>query len=544
MISDIERAKQRAREVRERERELNRSALKNSLKNKKRLNGNSKAKEERKRKALESLWEMIRIYFSHHTGGAKEETSKFRKFVQSKEFNQLEGDYLIVVSTAGRGTGKTSTISVFRHIWKILRGEWDYSNIIGATEDSAVDILDVISTEFEFNEQLREDFEIEKGDSWTDTFIDGKIGLFEFAVQVFGYGSKRIRGNHWRMKRPKGVSCDDMENDENIETSAQREKMFKWFKRVVLGLPDPVKKESFTVFIQGTLLHHDSLLQKLSRRQDTYTLDFPTLRKFPDRMEEWRELYGLKDKKRAKNIYKSNRAFYDKGAELDNLQLSLFELIFEYFEDPTTFLQERNNIVKVEGSPVSDYQEWETLPDDLIYFFGIDPATGKQHGDYYGISIVGKSESTGRKFAILNRGYRVSPLKLINKIVELNRQYNPISITIESNTFQSVYADIMQRDSGFSLPLLKVNAHKNKQVRIQALGTHLEAKNLLLSPYEDMLKTEINGYGKPKATDDILDSLAYAMLGAEKGEKSADMDAVNRATKSYLEIFRKLKEIK
>jgi hypothetical protein len=513
------------------------------LKEKPKLAKDGKAREERREKAKSNLWEMTKIYFSHYVDGAKEETSKFRKFVQSDDFSNLEKHFSIVVTKAGRGMAKTTTVSVLRTIWKIIRGEWDYSNIIGATEDSAIDILDVIATEFEFNQQLREDFGVTKGDSWNATFIEGKLEGWEFAIRVFGVGSKRVRGNHYKLRRPRGVVVDDGENDENIETSAQREKLFRWFKRVILNLPDPVKKDEFTVFVQGTMLHYDSLLAKLERRQDTYTLDFPALRKFPTKMKEWRELYNLKDKRRSKDIWNRNRRYYDEGSELDNSQISLFELMFAYFESPTDFLQEMNNRVQVEGSPVSSYQEYkdDELPNDLLYYFGIDPATGKKNGDYFGISIVGKSESTGRKYGIYSRGFRVSPLKLIEKIIELHRKYLPVSITIESNTFQSVYADILQRDSKYSLPLLKVNAHKNKGVRIQALGVQMENRNLLLSPFEDMLKVEILGYGKRGSTDDILDSLAYAVVGADRGDKFADMEKINQTTKSFLSKFKNLK---
>jgi predicted phage terminase large subunit-like protein len=63
------------------------------------------------------------------------------------------------------------------------------------------------------------------------------------------------------------VIADDIEDDQSVESKEQRDKLDRWFRRVVSNIVGPGGK----LFIIGTILHHDSLLSRLLKQTDVFT---------------------------------------------------------------------------------------------------------------------------------------------------------------------------------------------------------------------------------------------------------------------------------
>jgi hypothetical protein len=61
-----------------------------------------------------------------------------------------------------------------------------------------------------------------------------------------------------RGERPDLVILDDIESEEHANSKSLRDKLKKWFYRVVMGLSQNAK-----IFVIGTILHYDSLLNEL-----------------------------------------------------------------------------------------------------------------------------------------------------------------------------------------------------------------------------------------------------------------------------------------
>jgi len=183
-----------------------------------------------------------------------------------------------------------------------------------------------------------------------------------------------------------------------------------------------------------------------------------------------------------------------------------------YFEDIDSFNSEFQNIATVSNSGLSKYYFYEQLPDDLVYFLALDPAdTQTIKSDYSGISIVGKSISTQKRYSIFNKGFKEKGLSLINLIIKLHKQYDFKIIAIESNFF-SMFIDFMNKEAlkyNINLPIKSINHNSNKEIRIESIGIDLELGDLLLNKDEVMLLKEIKEFPKGK-NDDILDSLEMA----------------------------------
>ncbi len=104
-----------------------------------------------------------------------------------------------------------------------------------------------IKTELEENTVLKEDFGELEGKVWKSSVI-----LLSNSVKIEAIGSgKKIRGRRHKQWRPDLIVCDDLENDENVNTPEQRKKLRDWFYKAVSKAGDTYTD---IVYI-GTLLH-------------------------------------------------------------------------------------------------------------------------------------------------------------------------------------------------------------------------------------------------------------------------------------------------
>lgn len=137
----------------------------------------------------------------------------------------------------------------------------DYCILIGSTEEKAAEQLSNISEELHENEPLRQafgvdSFEVDSRAEIIVRMVDGH----RFRILSRG-AEQRIRGSLWKGKRPNLIVCDDMEDDEQVENKDRRTKFRRWFFRAA----KQALSKSGKIRIHGTILHEDSLLNRLRK---------------------------------------------------------------------------------------------------------------------------------------------------------------------------------------------------------------------------------------------------------------------------------------
>ena len=313
----------------------------------------------------------------------------------------------------------------------------------------------------------------------------------KFKISVFG-AMKKIRGENWRGHRPSLIICDDLENDENVKTKAQRDKMEEWFNKAVMKLPARGDMKH-NIIIVGTTLHHDSLLKRLEARGDFKSLNFPLVRKFGADFD-------------------ANPSI--KGMVLDDSRLDKSAILREYLTNKEAFYSEyQNEPLSRDGASFSGYQTFEAMPHCESYALGIDPALGKAKGDYFGVAILGYLNAT---FYASVRLYKIKAPEMIERLLEiylgllaLNR---PIKIGIETVQFQEFFKDTLEqkaRDMGLFLPVVELKNHVNKELRIDSLAPYIHKGQILIDKSAHLLREELETYPK-SAHDDGLDALEMA----------------------------------
>ena len=461
-------------------------------------------KEERVKKAAQDFKYAVDTYFPHHVDFQEEETSNFRNFVYEniedilEEFRKLEFE-------SYRGAAKSTLLVRLLVLWMMaIKRKKRHTLIISATIDLSKESLDFIRTELEENQNLIHDFDIVIGEhmneTWTNEEIIFKSGELKFRIKVYGSG-KKIRGSNWRSIRPDLIIGDDIENDENVETKSQRDKLEKWFIKAIMKLPAR-KSKDYNILVIGTRLHHDSLLSRISKRNDFKAYSFPLVLSFPDKLTE---------------IDKSNvKPGDEKGMILDDESLDKYDLLLEYLEDKDSFYSEfQNQPLSAENAIFSDYAIYKgSMPKCDMYSIALDPSMGKKSGDYFGIAILGFKQDENKFYAKVY-GYKQSPVNLIPKIIKLYMKYDSQARTIlsvETVAYQEFFKDILKKEASTVGVFLNIKEYRNtaaKELRLNSLAPVIKDHTILICEDDSLLIEELLTYPK-SAHVDLLDALEMA----------------------------------
>jgi predicted phage terminase large subunit-like protein len=137
-----------------------------------------------------------------------------------------------------------------------------YFVIVSATEDLAKDHLGDIAKVLRENDEVRaafliQDLEVDAKTEIVVRFTDGT------KARILGKGSgQKMRGLKWFGRRPGRIYCDDLEDDEQVDSLDRRIKFRRWFNRALL----PAGRRGCKVRVHGTILHEDSLLSRIHKR--------------------------------------------------------------------------------------------------------------------------------------------------------------------------------------------------------------------------------------------------------------------------------------
>lgn len=175
-----------------------------------------------------------------------------------------EHDRLVIA--APRGHAKTTVIALARPLFRAACFREPFTLIVSDTATQAEQRTSDIYAELLENRALtavyphlalpeRSDYADKRVKKSTREFIT--LGGIRFTSAGAGQSLRGIKDRH---QRPSLIIVDDLENDENVRTPEQREKLWDWFTKSLLNLPGP---DGAAVHVIGTILHKVSLLARL-----------------------------------------------------------------------------------------------------------------------------------------------------------------------------------------------------------------------------------------------------------------------------------------
>ncbi|MBF0192277.1 MAG: phage terminase large subunit [Magnetococcales bacterium] len=489
------------------------------------------ASAKRHKRATKDFGFFARTYFPHFVTSSGSVLHRYL-FERLPGLDGGKGAHLAIA--APRGEAKSTLVSQIYVLWRVVTGRSRYVVIIMDAFDQAIMMLEAIKAELDSNQRLAMDFPgaFGQGGLWQEGAIVTRGGI---KIQVFGSG-KRMRGLRHGAHRPDLVICDDLENDENVQSRTQRDKLERWFKKAVLKLGPP--DDSLHVVVIGTVLHHDSLLARLLRNPMWESRRFAAIIRWPDRMDLWEQWEGIltsAGEEEADRYYLANRPTLIAGAEVSWPSVRpLVQLMKIRARDGVdAFDSELQNSPMSENAAFAVLHFWRDAPPDLIYFGSVDPSMGKSggRGDPSAILVGGLDRATGRLYVVEADIQRRSPERIIARVVELQTRYRCLVWIVETVQFQEFFKDELVRQSaaaGVPVPARGVKPSSDKNLRIGSLQPHIANGLILLRQEQTVLVEQLRHWGEPDAHDDGPDALHMLWTAAVVGQTDYTFHSTGR----------------
>ncbi len=470
------------------------------------FNPDAAAKKQRRERAFKDYEFFARTYFPHYV---KHENAALHDYLY-KRFPEIVdndiGDHEAIA--APRGNAKSTIVTQIGVIWCLVTGRKKYPVIVMDALDQALPMLEAIKAELEFNPRLMMDFPEATGQGrvWQVGTI---VTANDAKVQVFGSG-KRMRGLRHGPHRPDLVIGDDLENDENVRSPEQRDKLESWLKKTVLSLG--AADDSMDVVIIGTILHYDSVLNRLINNKLWKSRKFRAIIEWPHNMslwDKWEEILLNDGEEAAQAFYDERKAAMEEGAIVSWPSAQpLYKLMVKRARDGRAAFdsEQQNDPVSGDDAPFANsIQFWVNRLLEWRFFGACDPSLGKKGAsrDPSALLVGGFNRHTGILDVVEALIKKRVPDKIIEDIIELQRQYKCVLWAVETVQFQEfLKTELVKRSAvrGIPVPATSITPIDDKLLRIESLQPHMANGLIRLHPSQNTLIDQLRHF--PKADHD------------------------------------------
>lgn len=382
--------------------------------------------------------------------------------VDAKRISRADGCRRAI--EAPRGHAKSTTFTFKDDLHAAVYGYKHYIIILSDSSEQAEGFLVDIKTELEENAALKEDFGELEGKVWKSSVI-----LLANGVKIEAIGSgKKIRGRRHKQWRPDLIVCDDLENDENVNTPEQRKKLRDWFYKAVSKAGDTYTD---IVYI-GTLLHFDALLANVAKNPSYKSVRYQGVISFATNGELWdawesifTDLSNDNRQEDALEFFQANReAMLEGTAVLWEEKLSYYGLmVIRISEGEASFNSEIQND-PIDPENCTFQEEWFDFWDDegkaqpdfsdpkFLFIGANDPSLGKnKKSDTSSIIALAKDTQTGYLYVVIADIAKRKPDQIIEDALDasrrLQREYKRpyYKFGVETVQFQYYFAEIMRQ---------------------------------------------------------------------------------------------------
>lgn len=458
-----------------------------------------------------------RTYFPHYIKG---EESLFHGWFFDHVpalIDQHEGQLMKI--SAPRGEAKTTIGTKLLAVWLVVTNRKHFMPVVSDSWDQAAAYLEAIKTELTDNPRLAMDFpqETGRGRVWQAGVI---VTANNRKLQAYGNG-KRIRGISHGPHRPDFVFLDDIENGENVQQLAQRNKTEAYVTKDVLPLGPP--EGTMDVLWNSTILHYDSAANRTHRKPRWVRKKFKAIVRWPDRMDlwqQWEELFlneaetepeGADETdtttSAAAAFYAQHKAEMDAGAIVSWPTVRpLIKLMMIRAEDHHAFdCEYQNDPTNDDTAFFTNMQYWVQPQRDWVYYGAHDPSLGKNNKSRDpSACLVGGFDRIHTKLCVVEAAVaRMIPDRQISKIIEFQKAYNCLVWGIESVQFQEFFRQVLITQSalaGVPVPAIGLIPHTDKDLRIESLSPHVNNGLILFHQTHTVLNTQVRHW--PEADHD------------------------------------------
>lgn len=468
-----------------------------------------------------------RTYFPHYIRSEHESEMHRYMFQRLPEITFSAKSETDAVA-APRGEAKSTLVTQMWSLWLIVNGYKHFGVIVMDSIDQAYPMLEAIKAELEFNPRLAMDFPEACGSTrvWQAGTIVTANGV---KVQVAGSG-KKLRGLRHGPYRPDFVVLDDIENDEQVRNPDQRDKLEAWMRKTILQLGAADAK--FDVVYIGTILHYDSVLNRVLNNKLWKTARFKAVIQWPDNMalwDRWEELLLNDGEEVADVFYAKHESEMTAGSRVSWAARPMPVLMKIRARDGhDTFDSEyQNDPVAGDNAPFANcIQFWVNRLSSWVFYGAIDPSLGKSGAgrDPSAILVGGFNRDTMVLDVVEALIKKRLPDRIISDAIDLQRQYRCLLWLVETVQFQAfLHTELIKRAAaaGIPFPSRGVTPLADKVLRIESIQPYCVNGQIRLHPSQNTLIDQLRHF--PKADhDDGPDALQMLWSAAVSGAGRTD----------------------
>lgn len=385
-------------------------------------------------------------------------------------------------SAAPRGNAKSTWTTLVLVLWVAAFKYRRFPLIVSETATQAEDFLSFIRAELETNERLAQDYPklCGTGPVWRANTIVTRNG-----VKIKGAGAgQKLRGMRHGARRPDLVVCDDLENDEAVESPDQRKKLEKWFFKALMKIG-----QRDTVYIViGTILHYDSLLAGLLKRPGWKGRKFKSVLKFSRSplWEAWEAIFtdisiGKEEaERRADEFFEAGRDEMLEGTEVlwPEVEDYYYLMKMRISDGPAYFDSEKQN-EPINPEDCLFQEEWfQFWEDDEVDLAGapragvVDPSMGKKSKKNDPSAILAGRMKNNIIYVEVADIEKRHPDRIIADIITYHERDRFDKFGVESIAFQEFFKDTLENEAhrrGLTMNVVELRPNTDKFLRIQTL---------------------------------------------------------------------------
>lgn len=383
-------------------------------------------------------------------------------------------NHKFVAIAAPRGHAKSTAITLCYTLANILFRERKFILLVSDTEAQSSFFLNNIKRTISQSEEIKHMFHVDRfvKDTETDFIIEFTDG---YQARILAKGSEqKLRGINWDNSRPDLIVCDDMENDEIVMSDDRREKFRRWFNGALL----PCRSNTGIVRYVGTILHMDSLLERLMPKDWDKRNHVEELKivgpysnvwyaaKYRANTDDWEQILWPEYKDRTW-LQAERESYVSQG--LGDVYSQ------EYLNIP---IDESNSFFRRLDFSKLDISEIQTKGKRFHYYLGTDLAVSLKNKADFSCFIVGGIDDEGILHIVEVVKGRFDSLEIIDTILALNKKYDFEFCVFEKGALTlSILPVLNQRmiETGNYVTLHTLTSSVDKMTRAQSIRARMRA---------------------------------------------------------------------
>lgn len=430
-------------------------------------------------------------------------------------------DSPLVAAAAPRGHAKSTAVTLTYVLAALLFRQRKFCLLISDTEGQAIMFLNDIKQQLESNENLRALFGVKTLVKSTESDMICELSDgHQFRIIAKG-SEQKVRGIKWQNLRPDLIVGDDLENDEIVMNQERRDKFKRWFFGALL----PCRSHDGIVRIVGTILHMDSMLNRLmpqawgknTRKEGLKLYDI-------NPRKAWNSvLYEAHDEEFKEILWKERwpeqklRLEQERLRELGYPELYSQEFLNRPIDETNAFFRKTDLL----GITLEEKGNIASGKMPLNFYLGVDLAISEKERADWSVFTVAGVNALNQMFVVDVVRARMDGREIVDTLIQLQQRYNLQFVAIEDEKISKAIGPFLTETmmkTGVFISLIPIHPSADKKTRARSIQARMRIGSVKFDKDADWFpsfESELLRFPRD-VHDDRVDSISIIGLALDK----------------------------